>query len=152
MQIRDQKGLVTGVFYMIFGAGAALVGSSYAFGSSAQMGPGYFPVMLGSALVLLGVIVALGAVRPVAEATTLPAIDWRSILWIASAIALFALTLHSLGLAVAIFLLVMVSSAGNVHRNWLHALICAAVMIVLSVAIFIIGLGIALPVLPSFLN
>jgi len=152
MEIRDRKGLVTGIFYLATGCGAAIAGVQYSMGTTAQMGPGYFPVLLGCVLSLLGLSVIWGSLRPDAEVTNMPRIEWAGLFWISLSIAVFALTLLPLGMVAATFLLVMVSTAGNTHRNWLHSLICAAFMVALTVGVFIVGLGIPLPVWPSFLN
>lgn len=154
MVVHDQKGLITGMLYMLIGVGALAIGLGYATGTSARMGPGYFPVALGAILALLGLSVVISSVSrsATAERTGLPTIDWLSLFWITLSIVLFAITLRSLGMVIAITLLVLVSTVANTHRNWRHSVLCAVVMILLSVAIFIWGLGIALPVLPTALG
>lgn len=52
------KYLSGGTVFLI-GLGAVLGGMQYQVGSMARMGPGFFPVMLGAAMVGLGLLIAL---------------------------------------------------------------------------------------------
>ena len=61
MRIRNHRDLWAGVMFFVFGAGFALGSLNYQIGSAARMGPGYFPLMLGIILALLGVAIFVGA-------------------------------------------------------------------------------------------
>ena len=55
MSIKSQKDFVSGLMFTAIGAGFAWNSAlSYDIGSASQMGPGYFPLVLGLVLVLLG--------------------------------------------------------------------------------------------------
>ena len=54
MSIKSQKDFVSGLMFTAIGAGFAWNSAlSYDIGSASQMGPGYFPLVLGLVLVLL---------------------------------------------------------------------------------------------------
>ena len=61
MKIRNHHDLWSGV--MFGGFGILFMSQQYQLGSSAKMGPGYFPTMLGGLCTFLGLIMALGAFR-----------------------------------------------------------------------------------------
>ncbi len=45
--IRHPKDFFAGLIFIAFGLAAIIIGSNYALGSAARMGPGYFPRILG---------------------------------------------------------------------------------------------------------
>src|SRR5690606_24798392 len=54
--IRDPKDFWSGVMFLVFGLSAVLIGQDYEMGSAGRMGPGYFPVVLGGMLSLIGLV------------------------------------------------------------------------------------------------
>ena len=54
--IRHPKDFYAGLLFIAFGVAAIVIGSNYALGTAARMGPGYFPRILGILLVTLGAI------------------------------------------------------------------------------------------------
>ena len=61
--IRHPKDFYSGLIFIAFGIGAIVIGSNYALGTAARMGPGYFPRMLGILLIVLGAALSLRALR-----------------------------------------------------------------------------------------
>ena len=62
MRIRSPKDLYAGAIFFVFGAGFAWVSREYPMGRLARMGPAYFPMVLGVALAVLGILVAVRAI------------------------------------------------------------------------------------------
>ncbi len=56
MRIRAPKDFWSGVMFCAFAAVAILAARGYSLGSAGKMGPGYFPLLLGGLLGVLGVI------------------------------------------------------------------------------------------------
>ncbi len=54
MKLRLSTDLSTGALFLALGGFAIIYGSRYAVGTTARMGPGYFPMLISSALVLVG--------------------------------------------------------------------------------------------------
>ena len=52
--IRHPKDFFAGLLFIAFGIAAIVIGSNYALGTAARMGPGYFPRILGILLIALG--------------------------------------------------------------------------------------------------
>ena len=66
------------------------------------------------------------------------------------ALVVFALTLERLGLVVAITLLTAIGSLAGRGLRVVETVVAGLVLIVLSWAIFIVGLGITVPVWPEW--
>jgi len=58
VSIKSEKDFASGVMFIATGGGFAWASaSSYTIGSASQMGPGYFPLVLGLILSLLGAFI-----------------------------------------------------------------------------------------------
>jgi hypothetical protein len=149
MQLRNPRDFLAGLMFMSFGAVALVMSQSYAIGTAARMGPGYFPRALGILLVVLGAILSLRGFRPASEPQ--PAWRCRPLAVVLAGVVIFAAAAQSLGLVLAALLLVLVSSAASPEFRWKEALVSGAVQGAATVAVFVWGLGIPLPVWPVFL-
>jgi hypothetical protein len=152
MRIKNQKDFWAGVMFIAFGAFFAGFGSQYTFGSADHMGPGYFPTLLGIIVIVLGLIVSIGGLSSGAEEETIDKFDWRTLFFVLFPIVLFGLVLNTLGLIVALFLLVMISSYAGHEFRWKEALINSAVLIALCFVIFVWALKLQFTLLPSFIG
>ena len=54
MQIKNTKGLLRRVHFLLFGVATMIFATNYQIGTAAQMGPGYFPFVLGGMMTVLG--------------------------------------------------------------------------------------------------
>jgi Tripartite tricarboxylate transporter TctB family len=151
MKIADQRDFVSGLGFVGFGGLTVLGSLRYDLGSASAMGPGYFPLITGVLLAVLGVIVLASACRPGSAVTRLDPWNVPKILIILTALILFALTLEPLGLVVAVPLLVAVSSAAHPPFSWRRTLLLIAIMLPLVWAIFVYFLGLTFPMLPAFI-
>ncbi|NCW39757.1 MAG: tripartite tricarboxylate transporter TctB family protein [Betaproteobacteria bacterium] len=57
MSIKSQKDFFSGLMFLVVGAAFAWGATSYSVGTGARMGPGYFPLLLGVLLAILGGVV-----------------------------------------------------------------------------------------------
>lgn len=133
------------LLFMVFGVATVVFGSQYQLGSPSQMGPGFFPTMLGGLLVVVGASVAFQAVRANQTVTMTPT-EWRPLIMICASIALAAFLLLTLGLVVAIPAMVFVAALSSSHFKTLPLLATAAILTLMAWAIFILGLGLHIPV------
>ncbi len=161
MMIKNQKDLFAGLMYFVMGIAFAIGATSYNVGTGARMGPGYFPIMLGVLLALIGAVImftSLGS-RPV-ESGRIGRWAWKPVAYIIGANLLFGMALGgipklhipALGMIVGIYALVLVASlASNTFR--LHkVLMLATVLAIGSYMAFIVLLGLQIPVWPSFIT
>jgi len=131
---RDQAG---GALMIAVGLGAIIEGQTYSFGSLARMGPGFFPVVLGALLGLVGVAIAASAKPTQApkEGTVYKA-DWRGWGCIALSLALFIILGRYGGLLPATFAVVFVSALGDRRNSVKNAFVLAVAIVAVCVTVF----------------
>ena len=61
VNIKSQKDFFSGLVFVVVGSAYALGANNYKIGEAARMGPGYFPLMLGILLAVLGIVVIIKA-------------------------------------------------------------------------------------------
>ncbi len=152
MNVLWRKDTAAGLLFIAIGLAFSIDASSYRMGVISSMGPGYFPFWLGVLLALLGAIVLIGGLRATAsEAGALQPWDLKSLAIIVGSIALFGIVLLPLGLIVAIVVLIVVSSKASHEFTWATTILNAAILMLLSLVIFVWGIGLQLPLWPAFL-
>ena len=149
MEIRNKQNFGAGLFFAVFGAGAAVVARGYTLGTAEDIGPGYFPFWLSVLLGVLGAVLALSALAPRAQRTEIGRLDWQSTLWIVGAVLLFAFLLEYLGVVLAMAVLVLVASRGSHEFTWRGALGSTLVLAVLVYLVFVVGLHLQFPAWPT---
>jgi uncharacterized membrane protein YqjE len=149
-KIRHPKDFFAGLMFIAFGLGAILIGSSYPLGVAARMGPGYFPRILGILLIVLGAALAVRGLR--LDGTKITLESPRPLVIVIGSVALFAMTVSTLGLVLSSILLIVVSSAASTEFRWKEALVSGVILAALSVAGFIWGLGLQFSIWPTFIG
>ncbi len=139
-----------GGLMLLVGVGAAVAGSGYRFGSLAQMGPGFMPVMLGIVLAFLGVLIAgtaLGSSEP-DDGKFLPDNpQWFGWLCIIGGPVLFIILGQYAGMVPAIFACVFVCALGDKTATYKSSAILAAGVTVFGVVLFHYLLNVPFPLL-----
>ncbi len=129
---------------------AIVIGSNYALGTAARMGPGYFPRILGILLVGLGALLALRSMR--GPAAAMPRFKWRPTAVVLASVVGFGLIVEHAGLLVSTILLIVGASAASHEFRWKEALASGVFFALLAIAVFVLGLKLQLPVWPPFLS
>jgi len=146
--------------FAVAGAAFAIGATNYNIGDAARMGPGYFPMLLGGILCVLGLVVAAIALRPSGEPNPVGSIAWKPLLLIIGANLVFGILLGgmptvglpALGLVVAIYALVVVAAMAGTKFSLKSALVLATVLAIGSYLTFIIGLSLQFQVWPTFIS
>jgi hypothetical protein len=148
-----RKDVLAGLMFIGIGAFGLWISRNYPIGTTLRMGTGYVPRLLCWILLGLGVCILFSGLRqpaPRYRAASAGPAAWRPVVFVTAGLVLFGLSLERLGLVVAIFLLIGVGSfASQALRPW-ETLAAALVLTVLSWAIFILGLGLTIPVWPDW--
>jgi Tripartite tricarboxylate transporter TctB family len=152
MKIKHQKDFWAGLMFLLVGAGFAAGALNYSFGSSARPGPAYFPFGLGVLTAALGLFEIVKALT--SKATDGDIGDWpmKQMFIILGAVVLFGLLLPKLGLIVALPVLIFVASIPSGEFSWKEVVINCVVITIFSWGVFIKGLGLTIPLLPTFLT
>jgi hypothetical protein len=144
--IRHPKDFFAGLIFIAFGIAAIVIGSNYALGTAARMGPGYFPRILGILLILLGAALAIRALR--LKGAPLPAFKWRPTLIVLGSVVLFGLIVTHVGLVLSTIVLIVLSSAASPEFRPKEAVISSVLLAALAVGVFVIGLKLQLQIWP----
>lgn len=153
LHILRRRDFIAGSLFIAFGVAAAGGALRYPLGTAMRMGPGYFPLLLGGLLALLGLTIALAALRVVpdgegADDGRVERISFKPVLLVAVGVLLFALTVNALGLVLATVALVVVSGIAHHETRWREVAVLAAGLAAFAVGVFFYGLGLPFEVLP----
>jgi len=146
MPIRNPRDFWSGVLFTLFGVGTLAIGSKYTLGTAARMGPGYFPRILGILLIVLGVTIALRALRVRGEA--MPRFRLRPLVVVLGTVVLFGAIVRPLGVALSTVILIVVASAASSEFRPRESLVAGVLLAALAVGVFVIGLQLQLPIWP----
>ena len=159
--IKSQKDLFSGLMFAIIGAGFAWGATSYSVGTGARMGPGYFPMLLGILLAILGAFtVFYSLVEHTEDGDKVGKFVWRPIIYILGSNVAFGVLLAGLpslgvpamGLIVAIYALVIIASKAGDGFNLKEVLLLATILSGGSYLAFIVLLKLQMPVWPTFIT
>ena len=161
MNIKSQKDFFAGLFYTVAGAAFAYGATNYSVGTGARMGPGYFPLLLGILLAVIGAFVMFKALTvETQDGEKIGKWAWKPLLFIIAGNLLFGILLGGLpkmgipamGLIVAIFgTTFVVSLAGDTFKVK-EVAILATILSVGSYGAFVKLLNLQFPVWPTFIT
>lgn len=146
--IKSPKDFWAGVLFVSIGLFAIVIGSNYTLGTAARMGPGYFPRILGILLVALGAMIAIRGVRVPGD--PVPPFKWRPTLVVLGSVVLYGIIIQSIGVAISTVILIVSASAASHEFRFRESVIAGVLLSALAVFVFIVGLGLQLPIWPTF--
>jgi hypothetical protein len=142
------RDLLCGVLFVALGAGTLVYARDYPLGSLTDMGPGYFPTILGGALVLFGVSIGFGSLL-ITVPRRIPPPVLRPLLAVTASPLCFAALLDWIGLPLSVFCAAMVACAAQPGflRPW--AFLLSAILAVICVLVFVTALGVPIRMWPA---
>jgi len=159
--IKSQRDFFSGLMFTAIGIAFAVGANSYTVGTAARMGPGFFPMMLGVILAILGGVITFNSlVIHTEDGEKVGGFVWRPIVFILGANLAFGVLLGGLpsiglppmGLMVAIFALTVIASMAGDEFKLRDVLILAVVLAAGSYLAFIMLLKLNMPVWPAFIT
>jgi hypothetical protein len=160
VKIKSQKDFFSGLMFTVVGASFAYGATNYSIGSGGRMGPGYFPLLLGVILAILGSAIMFKAlVVETQDGEKIGKWAWKPLFFIIAANVLFGILLGGLpsmgipamGLVAAIFGVTIVASLAGDTFNLKEVLILSVVLSIGSYLAFIMLLKLQFPVWPTFI-
>jgi Tripartite tricarboxylate transporter TctB family len=160
VQIKSQKDFFSGLMFTVVGASFAYGATSYSIGTGGRMGPGYFPLLLGVILAILGSAIMFKAlVVETQDGEKIGKWAWKPLFFIIAANVLFgvllgglpSLGLPAMGLIAAIFGVTIVASLAGDTFKLKEVLILSVVLSIGSYLAFIMLLKLQFPVWPTFI-
>jgi hypothetical protein len=145
--------------FIVVGAAFALGASTYSIGTGARMGPGYFPLVLGVLLAIIGIAVTFTSlVVETEDGDKVGKFAWKPLFFIITANLVFGacigglpmIGLKPLGLIVGIYLLTYIASHAGDEHKFKEVAVLATVLALLSYVAFIVLLKLQFPVWPAY--
>ncbi|HNW00864.1 MAG TPA: tripartite tricarboxylate transporter TctB family protein [Burkholderiaceae bacterium] len=161
MNIKSQKDFFSGLMFMAVGIAFAWGATTYKVGDGARMGPGYFPLMLGVLLAILGAVITFKAMVVETEGgDRIGAWAWKPLFFIITANLVFgvllgglpSIKLPAMGLIVGIYALTFIAANAGEEFKFKEVLILATVLAIISYLAFIVLLKLQFPVWPAFIT
>ena len=161
MNIKSQKDFFSGLMFMGVGVAFAWGATTYNVGSGARMGPGYFPLMLGVMMAILGIAITFKSLVVETEGgDKIGKWAFKPLAFIILANLVFGVLLAGLpsmkipamGMIVAIYALTFIASMAETGWKFKNTLILATVLAVGSYIAFVLALKLQFPVWPAFIT
>jgi len=152
-RVLTHKNVLAGLMFIAIAAFGLFVSRDYPIGTALRMGTGYVPRLLCWILLGLGCLVLFQGLRDARlTGSSGEGLDWgwRPLLFVAASLTIFGLAIERLGLVVSILIMTAIGALATRALRPLETAIAALVLIVLSWAIFILGLGLTIPVWPEW--
>ena len=83
--MRLTKDVLAGLMFLTFGIGSAVIAQNYSLGTLARMGSGYFPMMIGGLIGLMGLTILVRAILRPDSSEPVATIEFRPVFFIACA-------------------------------------------------------------------
>ncbi len=161
MNIKSQKDFFSGLLFTAVGVAFAWGATKYSVGTGARMGPGYFPLMLGILMAILGGVITFKAlVVETEDGDKVGSWAWKPLFFIIAANLLFGLMLGGLpsikfpafGLIAGIYALTFVASLAGEEFKFKEVAVLATILAIMSYLAFIVLLKLQFPVWPAFIT
>lgn len=149
-----------GLLFMAFGIVGLYVSKDYDLGNVNQMGPGYFPRMLCTGLLILGAVI--GWIGLFARAGDARGSASRGFIFVLLSMAIFAVSIEGmtipllnvripqLGFIMALALTLLVAAMADRKQKVWEVLMTTALIVVLAVLIFVVALKLPFRLWPEF--
>lgn len=138
-RLLENRDVLAGLLFLAIGGGGFTIALAYPFGSIQDMGPGFFPRVLGVILMGFGVVTVLRGLKsgnPVDGPW-----GWKPLALLSASLLAFGWLMEHVGLIPAMVVLVVISAAAGKEFRWAEVGVLAAALCLLAVAIFVWGLG-----------
>lgn len=140
LNVLREKDFLAGVIFVTIGSFFAIGALDYGIGSTRRMGPGYFPLVLGVILAMIGLILA-GKAAWEKGGHFVGGLYLRPVLALCAAIVSFAVLLEETGLVPACLATALIAGFGSRETTFLSSLVVAVVMAVSCSLLFVEFLG-----------
>jgi Tripartite tricarboxylate transporter TctB family len=146
--LSKNKDLWAGAMLIATGAATMIIARNYAFGTTLRMGPGYFPTVLGGILILFGLYLVVSGLRSNDEIQG----SWplRALIVLPLALVLFGVLMTHAGFLPALLVLIFGSALAGPQFRLVEVLLLSAALSVVSVALFVWGLGLPYPLIADY--
>ncbi len=160
MRIKSQKDFFSGLLFIAVGVGFAWGATNYKVGDAARMGPGYFPLLLGIMMTIVGLAVTFTAMTVETEdGERIGKFAWKPLFFIIMSNLVFGLLLGGLpsiglpymGLIAAIIALTFIAALAGEEFKFKEVLVLSLILAASCYLTFITALKLQFPAWPAFI-
>lgn len=141
--------LISSLFWFLVGLGFTLGGLHYGFGSWKEPGPGLLPVVFGTLLGLLSVMLFILSLKGIKRSEGKPFWEmkgsWRTVLSVLASLFLYMAFFKQLGFILLTFLFIFFLLRFIGKKGWVISISLALVISFFSYGLFSLLLGTPLP-------
>jgi hypothetical protein len=148
LRIRITTDLVTGILFVSLGLFAIGYGWNYPLGTPARIGPGYFPLLVSSGLVLLGLILLIRSFFIAGD--RIEGIALRPLAAVLLGTLLFGILVEKAGFVICAVLVVVLARLSDRDFRPLEVAILAVVLVGFIGSLFWFGLSLPLHPFPKW--
>lgn len=148
VRIRLSTDLVTGLLFVSLGLFAIVYGWNYPLGTPARIGPGYYPMLVSSGLVLLGLILVGRSFFTPGD--RIEGISLRPLLFVLTGTILFGLLVEKAGFVISAILVVVLARLADRDFRPLEVAVLALGLVSFVAALFWLGLSLPLRPFPQW--
>lgn len=148
LTLRNNKDFWAGLVFAGTGAVAMFIARTYPFGTTLRMGPGYFPRVLGGILICFGIYIMVRGLRNIEQIKG----NWsiRALIILPLSVVVFGVVMELAGFIPALFAGVFASAISGPEFKFKEVLLLAVLLAILSVSLFIWGLGLPYQLIKGF--
>jgi hypothetical protein len=144
LRVKSPQDFGAAILFLTIGVAGIYFGRDLTFGTASRMGPGYFPTILSSIIVLIGVIVGLRSVA--VEGPPIEPVKLRPLLFILIAILAFGYLIEQIGLAITTAGLAIFAAYARQDVHLKETIVLAVLLSAFAVGVFAYALGQPLPI------
>ena len=145
LALKKPKDLILGILLLAISLLVVSIASGYELGTSRQLGPGYLPMILGTCLAVIALVLIFGSFH--GEVIPIGSFAVRPAVLVLGAALMFAVLIRPLGLPLTVFLLVFPAAFADGWRRLMSVLMLALALSVGTTLLFPIALGQQIPIL-----
>jgi len=147
-QFCSSKDFWAGMMFFGIGSGAMFIARNYPLGTALSMGPGYFPVVLSGTLIAFGLYIMIRGLRKDEKIKG----NWsvRAMIGLPFSTVVFGVLMNLAGFIPALATLIFMSAAAGREFRLVEVSLLTFLLTLLSVTVFIWGLGLPYPLIKGF--
>ncbi|GGF72575.1 membrane protein [Azorhizobium oxalatiphilum] len=141
---------LSGFMFMAFAGGFAWLAQDLSLGTALRMGAGYFPLILSALLGLIGLFILVRAL--LGDGGEMTPFAWRGLLLVVASVLVFGFGLSGLGLGPCVAIATVLATMASGQVSLRMAVVLAVVLVIFTWAVFILGLGLPIALIGTWLS
>lgn len=140
---RNIKDVAGGALLLMFALAFGIGSLNNELGTSLNMGPGYFPLIVSALLALVGMGILIGGLG--ADPDPIGPVPLRGLILVLIAPIAFLVAIDPLGLVPALFITGLLCALASNGISFVRAVVTSVAITAFSYVVFVIGLGASTP-------